>query len=61
MRTSSSPHHARWPQTAAVFAALLLAGLPALGAAAPINRPLSNPDASKEAQNVYRYMCGIYG
>ena len=50
----------RWPQTAAVFSAIVLGGLLAASAAKADMKPLSNPDASKEAQNVYRYMCGIY-
>jgi len=61
MKPQASPFQARWSKPAAVFTALLMGSLPALCAPAPINRPLSNPDASKEAQNVYRYMCGIYG
>jgi hypothetical protein len=54
MNLASSLLRPRRPQPAAVFAAIVSAGLLAASAARAEMKPLSNPNASREAQNVYR-------
>ena len=61
MKLPASPLRPGRPQTALVFTAIVLGGLLAASAARAEMKPLSNPNASKEAQNVYRFICGLSG